>query len=159
MRTPTLVCLAALLLTALPSHAELSEVETKYLIRFTTLTGIAPSHIPEHAFSGEYMGALRLTKDEHLQRRYILDNLPRLIRDLLEDLEKNRTPVGKSEYREATPEERGEMSEKFEECMKLLEKLDSGRHPKLYQEYRDTYTAAYAKRYRKDAAPPAEPKK
>jgi len=158
MRIPALACFAALLFTVLPSHAELSEVETKYLNRFTTLIGIAPGHIPEDRFSAEYMGALRLTKDEHLQRRYILDNLPRLIRDLLEDLEKNRTQIGKSEYREATAEERIKMSEQFEEAVKLLEKLDAGRHPKLYQEYRDTYTAAYAKRYRKDP-PPAVPKK
>ena len=145
-------CLLALIAIVLPASAELSEVETKYLEKFANYTGgMGIGFVAEHTYDYNFRQAVLRTKDEGIQRAFILQKLPFLISEILRDLEKNQTMIGKGEFRDLTPEERTKRIQSFEECMKLLQELEANNNEHFYQSYRNAFDAIQTKRRSQDA--------
>jgi len=138
----SIVCMLTLVGTALLAHAELSEVEAKYLRRFADYTGgMGIGFVPEHTYDYEFRQAVLKSKDEVVQKAFILQKLPFLISSILADLKKNQKMIEKAQYRELSPEDRAALIQSFEECMQLFEKLDANKNKKFYREYRDAFDA------------------
>lgn len=122
------------------ASAELTDLETKYLKGFANYTGGMGIELnPEDTYDCGFRQTVLKSKDEELQRAFILQKLPRQISLILEDLGQNRTMVGKGEYCEMTPHERTELIQSFEECMSLLKKLDSNNHDRFLKHYRKAF--------------------
>lgn len=145
-------CLLALISIVLPASAELSEVETKYLVMLANYTGgMGVGFVPWRTYDYNFRQAVLKSKDEGIQRAFILQKLPMRIDDILYDLKKNQTTIGKTEHRDLTPEERTKLIQSFEECMKLLQELDANKYEHFYQAYRDAFDAIQTKRRSQDA--------
>ena len=143
----SIVCMLMLVGTAWLAHAELSEVEAKYLREFAGYTGgMGIGFVPEHTYDYRFRQAVLKSKDEVVQKAFILQKLPFHISSILADLKNNQKMIGKAQYRELTPEERTALIESFEESMKLLEKLDANKNKYFYKKYRDAFDAIQAQK-------------
>ena len=124
------------------TSAELNDVETKYLDQFANYTGgMGIGFVPEHTYNYGFRQAVLKSKDEELQRAFILQNLPFRISSILNDLKNNQKMIGKTQYRDLTPDERVKLVQSFEECMSLLQKLDANKNKHFYKEYREAFAA------------------
>lgn len=132
----------ATLAIVVTASAELSEVETKYLQQFANDTGgMGIRFVPEHTYDYEFRQAVAKSKDEEVQRAFILQKLPFRIASLLDDLKKNQKMTGKDQYRDLTPDERAQRIQSFEECMALLQMLDANKNEHFYRKYRAAFDA------------------
>jgi hypothetical protein len=124
------------------ASAELSDVETKYLKQFANYTGgMGIGFVPEHTYDYGFRQAVLKTKDEELQRAFILQKLPFRISSILNDLKRNQKMIGKAQYRDLKPDERAKLVQSFGECMSLLRKLDAKKNEHFYKEYREAFDA------------------
>ncbi len=129
---------------SLLAKAELSELETKYLKDFTddSRGNAGPGFNPRDTFDEKFHQAVLKSKDEDLQRAFILQQLPSRIASILRELIENRKMTGINVYEPLNEEDRVKLATAFEECMQLLQKLDANQHKYFYKEYRDDFEAA-----------------
>ena len=66
---------------------------------------------------------LRESKDQKLQRAFILSNLPAHIEYLLDELEANKKMTEKGVFRPYTKEERSVMLDRLKGCIELIQEL------------------------------------
>lgn len=100
---------------AVTASAELSDVETKYLMQFANYTGgMGIGFSPKHTYDYGFRQAVLKSKDEELQRAFILQNLPFRISSILNDLKNNQKMIGKTQYLDLTPDERAKLVQSFE---------------------------------------------
>jgi|GEM_PF-4191276 len=110
----TMTVLFCLLSMIVPAPAELSELEKKYLHSFANYRGgLGIGIVPQHTYDFALRQAVLKSKDENVQRAFILKNLPARIDSLLWQLESNRAWTGKTTYRQMTPAERAETVQSF----------------------------------------------
>jgi len=136
----TITCMLATIGVVVTASAELSDVETKYLKQFANYTGgMGIGFVPEHTYDYGFRQAVLKSKDEELQRAFILQKLPFQISSILNDLKKNQKMIGKAQYRDLTPDERAKLVQSFEECMSLLRKLDNKKSEHFCSAYREAF--------------------
>ena len=137
MKTILLLSCALVLLSRSVSLAELTGLEKKYLDRFANYTGnMGIGFVPEHTFDYDFRQAILRSKDESVQKAFILHALPSELEGILDTLKSGRKMIGKGQYRNLTNEDRKLLLGKFDECMTLLEKLDGNNNKHFYSEYR-----------------------
>jgi hypothetical protein len=119
------------------SYAELSELEKKYLSVFGNYTGnMGIDFVPEHTFDYGFRQTIVNSKDEDVQKAFILDRLPGEIGEILYTLKSGKIMTGKGMYEDMDEEDRKALLARFEECMTLMQKLDANKHGHFYSEYR-----------------------
>ena len=117
--------------------AELNQLEKKYLLEFGNYKGnLGLGFVPSHTYDYAFRQAIIKSKDETVQRAYILQRLPYEMKILLHTLEVGKM-VAKDEYQPLTPKEQQVAISQFEEMLSLMQKLDAGKHKHFYEEYRE----------------------
>jgi hypothetical protein len=141
------IILLTIVLFTLNSQAELSETETKYLKLFANYTGgMGIGFVDSHTFDYQFRQSILKSKDEKVQKSYILYELPRHLEFILHDLEKNQKMVGKGIYEKLTKDERKALLKRFEEGFSLYKKLDNKKHKHFYEEYEKRYSKEKTKK-------------
>ena len=128
------------LILSINIHAELGEIEKKYLTEFANYTGgMGIGFVPEHTYDYNFRQTILNSKDESIQKAFILYKLPYRISWILNDLKKNHKMIGKQIYRDLTPKEKKDLIDQYHECIGLLIKLDNNQKPHFYREYKQEF--------------------
>jgi hypothetical protein len=133
-KTPIAGCI--LLLSSIMAYAGLSDLEKKFLQEFANNDGnMGIGFVPEHTFDRGFRQVILNSKDEEVQKAFILSMLPREIESILDTLKSGKTMVGKGQYEKLSEDKRRSLIVRFNECMTLMEKLDAGKNKHFYSVY------------------------
>lgn len=137
MKRKMMMVSVLLLLGCTISRADLTAVEKKYLDELANYTGnLGIGFVPEHTFDYGFRQAILHSKDEDVQRAFILHRLPRELDRIISTLRSGKKMTGKGQYENLSEEDKKTLFARFEECMALMQKLDGGKNKHFYTEYR-----------------------